>query len=45
MARNLDDIPLPTIGTIFASGGKWDSDEALLWLPVIHGAAVDLSSI
>ena len=26
--KKLDDIALPTIGTIFASGGKWDRDEA-----------------
>ncbi len=25
--RKLADIPLPTIGTIFSTGGKWDSDE------------------
>jgi prolyl oligopeptidase len=26
--KQLDDITLPTIGTVFASGGKWDKDEA-----------------
>jgi len=26
--KKLDDIALPTIGTVFASGGKWDKDEA-----------------
>jgi len=26
--KKLDDIALPTIGTIFASGGKWNRDEA-----------------
>jgi prolyl oligopeptidase len=25
--KNLFDIPLPTIGTVFATGGKWDSNE------------------
>jgi prolyl oligopeptidase len=28
--KALDDITLPTIGTVFASGGKWDKDEAFL---------------
>ncbi len=26
--KKLDDIALPTIGTVFASGGKWDKNEA-----------------
>ena len=26
--KKLDDIALPTIGTVFAPGGKWDKDEA-----------------
>src|SRR5882757_6553954 len=25
--KKLNDIPLPTIGTVFATGGKWDSNE------------------
>ena len=26
--KKLDDIALPTLGNVFASGGKWDKDEA-----------------
>ena len=26
--KKLDDVALPTIGDVFASGGKWDKDEA-----------------
>ena len=37
--KPLQEIELPTLGTVAGLGGEWDGNELLLRLPVVHGAA------